>query len=436
MEGLKAGTHYVELDENGHKANFPPESQPYTPSDEVKKIYEQATGSVLVLFSGVEDTSLATLEIHQYNENIRDIIQSGNSNATVLEQISGFIDLKTISSYIQLRKQHEDLAARDTSTLSPSERVKSANSKRILGQMGGVIDQLNQSKGYPSNWNWDKQKHPGVWIAKPSNTTKAVKSFPPGQTSNGDTILGYLPAFKLDGQGGQVVERCSFVIEDENTEYNRGNIKIASWEEVGSEAGQLYLDQPEEEKLFVPHSQARYCTPLKKMNFLSLLGFWADWSPDRYRWGRAYCWIELQDGTHDIVTKGCFENIVGSKERAWDQITDLYDKDESMYIWRNEPVGRRNKSIREGPYGPVTIRKRKLIDNGPQLNQQEQTATENVNDTQPQNSKDETDIALILARLELAAVKNTERMAQMESQNATIQVDFKNLVSKMTEVQV
>ena len=53
-------------------------------SSTVKAIYEQATASVLVLFSDAEDKSLAEVEIQQYNENIRDIILEDNSEATTL----------------------------------------------------------------------------------------------------------------------------------------------------------------------------------------------------------------------------------------------------------------------------------------------------------------------------------------------------------------
>jgi hypothetical protein len=369
----------------------------------------------LKLFNDTADASLARLEILQYNENIRDVILNDNPNAPILQQISGFIDLKTIVSYIDLRKQHEALKARDTTTLSQSEKTKSANSTKVLGTMGSMIDEFNLRKGYPSDWNWDKQKDPEVWVAKPSNTTSQEAAFPPGQTKDGDTILGFLPSYKLDLNDKQYVERCDFVIEVDD-EHNLGNMRIATWDEVGLEAGQAYLDQPPDQQLYIPHSDARYATPLQKRKFKSLVGFWAEYSDNKDRWGNAYCWIELQDGGYDIVNKGVFHKFFRRQALAMKQIYDLFENDESKYIWRDPFMARANKDEREGPFGRVKIQRRKMIESGPQT---EQAATGKAD--QSQSKGVDTDLAALLAVSARIEAQYVEMQAKFLELNIAVQ---------------
>ena len=422
-EHFQAGTSYVEVDKDGHPATHPPETQQSSPSLTVKEIYERATHSVLVLFSGVQDTSLAELEIHQYNEDIRDIVRKENQEATVLQEISNFIDLKTIKSNISLRKQHEALHARDVKTLSPSEERKSAESTKFLGQMGSMIEQFNIRKGYPLNWNWEKEGHPGLWISKPSDTINAKKDYPPGQTKDGATILGCFPSFKLNHQGEEYVYRCKFAIEVDEEE-SLGSMKIATWAEVGLAAGQAYLDQPSKEQRRIPYSEARYTTPLERAQFEELLGFCAEYSPTD-RWGIGYCWIQLVSGDQDVISKSCFEKIVG-KDVAIAKIYELFGNDESKYTWRTKPTGLGSKDSREGPYGPVAIQRKKMIDNGPQLNQ---TMLGKVDNAQLQNL----DLAAILTRLQADSETNK---AQMESQKADMDRRFDLILERLERVKV
>jgi hypothetical protein len=215
---------------------------------------------------------------------------------------------------------------------------------------GGESSKARREESDGSKMDWEPSKESnGENTPQSSSQVSKRRGWKPGETKEGDRIIGYRPFLQTDIK--TLKQQChgvNFVIEKKD---KLNPIALVAGQDVGRRVTRAYLNLPDSEKNDIRYSEKKYSIE-DIDNFGEILGFAS--KPFRYKsidsnrlYPDGYALVRMKDGEEHLMSRQAIRKILGQKE-ADDEIAEFYDDIGKTPPWKIKTLAWRDSRQKVG----------------------------------------------------------------------------------------